>query len=298
MLPARPTDLTACVVPGSTSIDGAHQARRPDCDGGFNCVTGCALDERYRTLIREIATEVRPHILARTESKLTNPGLKWDLSARVETDIPKTHPLHRKIKGMVDAHITPIMNTYFDPWCPPILSTVMVSQNFYEPEEDARGMVGAWHWDGGGKGQIKLTLYLQDVDHETACFMMLRHNETGEPFLMDGSRPWGVQTAPIMFPREWLSELFEKGYRPHCVSGPAGSFLLFSPNVVHRGTRPKPGKERLVMRVAYKQSGQGRRENGHCRQPKRVPAVKEPVPPRSGSQMRQLDGRRFAVKHR
>jgi hypothetical protein len=276
VLPRRPSDRHVCLETtelrdGNAVVRGAH-LRRPDgCDGGFNCFTGCALGDRYRALVLEVAAGVREALAPwkPIASTSKHPAIQQDSMSLISgiAGLKISHATHESMKTLIDEYISPLVHQYYDPWCPPVKFKYHFARSIYSPTEDARGHVGVWHWDGGGKGQIKVTMYLQDVDHEHACFTILRHNETGEPFVMDGSRLWGVQSAPIPVPREWISELFERGYRPHCVSGPAGTFYLFAPNAIHRATRPKPGNSRLVVHITYSQAKVTNRENGRCPQP-------------------------------
>ena len=289
VLPLRAPDEESCKAsfPGSLANQSArsgtapHVPRPDSCDGGFNCFTGCTFNDRYKSLIQTVASGARALIAnppppSKPKHKWTHPAIYHDEANLINMLVPEKRqygPLNKAIKTMIDNHISPIVLAYYDPWCQPDRYTYTVAYSTYSPTEDARGFVGAWHYDGGGKGEIKVTIYLQDVDHETACFMIMRHNVTGEPYITSGSRVWGVQTAPVDVPREWLSELFEKGYRPHCVGGPAGTMYMFQQNAIHRASRPKPGNTRLALHIKYLQRKQTPRESGHCDPPLVQPAL-------------------------
>ena len=257
-------DATPSIRNGNNSL----QTRRLDgCDGGFNCFTGCILDASYRKLIRQAALAANATFASKdTPKPSSNPGMKHDNANLIARKGPhKGQAYHTPITRLIQEYITPLVySSWFDPWCYPVRYDYGLAHSIYSPEEDARGRVGVWHWDSGARGGVKVTVYLTDTDHEHACFVILRHNETGEPFITDGSRLWGFQAAPVVVPREWLSELFERGFRPHCISGPAGTIYMFPPNAIHRASRPKPGNTRDVLHIHYFQAGQGKRENGRC----------------------------------
>ena len=67
-----------------------------------------------------------------------------------------------------------------------------------------------------------MLLYLSDVQTaRDGCMAVLRHNATRATFKMDGAKIWGPAAAPASVPREWLSEMFARGYRPECLKGAA-----------------------------------------------------------------------------
>ena len=73
--------------------------------------------------------------------------------------------------------------------------------------------------------------------------VLLRHNRTAQPLsLRSDARPFGH--AFNLVPTLWLAELFRRGYRRQCVSGGAGTLVVFDTNIVHRGSRPAPGRHR------------------------------------------------------
>ena len=131
-----------------------------------------------------------------------------------------------------------------DTSCWPTFTVLDVHRNMYGKEEYVRARGALWHWDTGPPTRVKMLLYLSPVDREHACFVALRHNATGLPLVMDGSKPWGEQNAPAQVPKEWLLQAIEQGYRPTCMAGPPGTLNVFDPNIMHRASRPQPGKYR------------------------------------------------------
>ena len=123
----------------------------------------------------------------------------------------------------------------------------MLSRNHHLQGESLRTRSMLWHWDHVGPTQIKVILYLSHVDHNNGCMVAMRHNITGETFKLQGS-PFGkISTLPKL----WVAELMELGYRPTCLGGPPGTVIIFDPNVVHRGSRPAPGKHRDFVLLLF-----------------------------------------------
>ena len=68
---------------------------------------------------------------------------------------------------------------------------------------------------------------------------------------MDGTKPWGTHNSPAPVPKEWLLEMMRGGYRPSCLAGPKGTLNIFDPNIVHRASRPKPGRYRDAITFIF-----------------------------------------------
>lgn len=123
----------------------------------------------------------------------------------------------------------------------------LLSRNHYVGETvRTRSML--WHWDTNNPHMVKVILYLNDVDHRNGCMVAMLHNETGRRIKLKwGAQPFGRAKGadfggPI--PKPWISELLSGGYRGECLSGPAGTLVVFDTNVIHRGSRPAPGNYR------------------------------------------------------
>jgi len=115
-----------------------------------------------------------------------------------------------------------------------------------EPQEDERTKSLMWHWDNlkgvANQQTYKAILYLNDVDHRNGCMVALRHNVTGLPVRLARQDPvlWGARQWSAV-PKVWLAQLAADAYVPHCLSGRAGTLILFDTNIVHRGSRPASG---------------------------------------------------------
>jgi diketogulonate reductase-like aldo/keto reductase len=115
-----------------------------------------------------------------------------------------------------------------------------------EPQEDERTKSLMWHWDNlkgvANQQTYKAILYLNDVDHRNGCLVALRHNVTGLPVRLARQDPvlWGARQWSAV-PKVWLAQLAADAYVPHCLSGRAGTLILFDTNIVHRGSRPAAG---------------------------------------------------------
>lgn len=106
-----------------------------------------------------------------------------------------------------------------------------------------------WHWDTNNPHGVKVILYLNEVGPQNGCMVAMRHNVTGRRIKMKwDAQPFGGGSkgahigGPI--PKPWIAELLNGGYRGECLSGPPGTLVVFDTNVIHRGSRPAPGKHR------------------------------------------------------
>ena len=101
-----------------------------------------------------------------------------------------------------------------------------------------------WHYDNNINEQLKVMLYLNNVDKESGAFEVLL-NEKGvgkkSDYNIPGSR----------IPREHIEMYNREGYKNTPIEGPAGTFTIFSPNAIHRATVPLKEPCRLAIVYNY-----------------------------------------------
>jgi hypothetical protein len=124
-------------------------------------------------------------------------------------------------------------NTYNSP-C--IVEAVLIYQSL--PNEVKRAS-WLWHYDNNVNEQIKLMVYLNDVNEDTGAFEILHNGQKGtkSEISIQGSR----------IPDSEIKKYLNKGYKIHPVIGPSGTFCIFDPNCIHRATTPKSTPYRLAM---------------------------------------------------
>lgn len=130
------------------------------------------------------------------------------------------------------------------------LITFHIARNLYA-EEDAQGSM-LWHWDKQSTDNIKVLVQLNIVTEQDGCVMALRHNVTGEPARAGWHEHLSFGKSAV--PRLWVAELMDNGYMPICAGGMAGNIVIWDNNVIHRGSRPAPGKFRDVFYYVFAES--------------------------------------------
>jgi len=148
---------------------------------------------------------------------------------------------------LLEEFIKPVLAERIFQSSPIVLKQATASRNAndFPPEHFGRRRSMLWHYDGLGEGNVKVILYLNDVDHHHGCMVAMRHNSSGKAFVVKPSavRLGGEDALPVL-PALWLSDLASKGYEPVCLKGAAGTLVIFDVNIVHRGSRPTAGLHR------------------------------------------------------
>ncbi len=96
-----------------------------------------------------------------------------------------------------------------------------------------------WHTDHHFDSEMKVMLYLNDVTEENAPFEYLRHKETKEPVYVPSTYPPRYPNGRV--PKEVIEEYLRNGYETYKVTGAAGTLLIFSDKVIHKGNYAKRG---------------------------------------------------------
>lgn len=108
-----------------------------------------------------------------------------------------------------------------------------------------------WHWDNNPRPHMKLFIYLTDVEENTAPLAYLRNN-SGSVIKMETSKISPNSQLPpkyknSRFPNHKLEEHMASGFYSNKVCGPAGTYIIFDPNIVHKATIPAIDKSRLAL---------------------------------------------------
>ena len=108
-----------------------------------------------------------------------------------------------------------------------------------------------WHYDDNIDQQLKLMVYLNDVEEDTGAFEVLT-NRRGDGLAMKSSKTGPSTKTPQVYegsriPEEDIERFKELGYSSLKIVGKAGTFCLFNPNCIHKATVPKKQPHRLCM---------------------------------------------------
>lgn len=228
--------------------------------------------ERYSALVRDLASQLQATLADSRDSFRMmdeNHGYSAQHVVSVRPGRRHTRRFNVTLHNLVEEHITPLLAEHaFVPGAQFVLKKATASRNAndFPPEKYGRTRSMLWHVDGLREGNIKVILYLSDVDHQHGCMVAMRRRESGAPFLAQpalagrfGAKQTsaGYDSLPIL-PALWVSELASKGYQPVCLDGPAGTLVLFDVNIVHRGSRPSAGKHRDFVLLEFCVVGSGR----------------------------------------
>lgn len=100
-----------------------------------------------------------------------------------------------------------------------------------------------WHYDNHPGEIRKLMIYLTDVNEETGPLEYLRSKETGEPLLMTPAPLMGYSRVPDRALKHYLAN----GYESCKITGPRGTMILFSENIIHRANVAKSGLRDVMV---------------------------------------------------
>lgn len=119
---------------------------------------------------------------------------------------------------------------------PCIVEAVLIYQSL--PNEIKRAS-WLWHYDNNVNEQLKLMVYLNDVNKNTGSFEILYNGE-------EGKKP-ETFTPDSRVSSSHIEKYSNKGYKPYSIVGPPGTFCIFDPNCIHRATTPKNKPYRVAM---------------------------------------------------
>jgi 2,5-diketo-D-gluconate reductase A len=212
-------------------------------------------DTRYESLVHSLRAKMawsfeQPHIATRW-MKQDGKGAQHVARLNESADFGN-YSFKKELHAIERDYLFPLLGeTVFGQSAATMARRVRVrslSRNIKDFEEANRTRSMLWHWDSMPDDMIKVILYVNDVDYRNGCMVAMRHRETNQTIRLRSlwpprEFPWGPNIFPAM-PRPWLAELLRTGYEPHCLSGPAGTMVIFDTNIVHRGSRPLMGHHR------------------------------------------------------
>jgi len=110
-----------------------------------------------------------------------------------------------------------------------------------------------WHFDNSPLEQMKVMIYLNDVNESNGPFQILRNKNSKEGLKIDSSRidytnwrgkkEWSFNYKNLVWkatriPLNFFSSFKLDGYVPYKVTGNKGHVSIFDNNIIHRGTLP------------------------------------------------------------
>ena len=236
------TDWAACVTAGT------FQKMPPDRFGSVYAARISAIRSQVAALAAawEASGEAMP--LNQGTQHLMH-LLAWP-STQAVARVNSASSLERGIHTLVSEHIQPWLekNVYLGARL--TLKQFSVSRNAHA-KETVRQRGTTWHWDTLPNGLTKAIIYLTDVDDTHGCMVVMLHNGTRAAFKMAGTKAWGKLASPASVPKEWLLDLMDRGYRPTCADGAAGTAVFFDTNIVHRASRPAAGNVRDSINLEF-----------------------------------------------
>jgi len=104
-----------------------------------------------------------------------------------------------------------------------------------------------WHYDDAPAEFLKFAVYLNDVSEDNGCFEYLADENKKVPVLLSSRKSPHVAHAAntsqlyrgSRIPTDIVQEIYDKGGRKVSLTGPPGTYALFTPNIMHRATVPK-----------------------------------------------------------
>jgi len=132
--------------------------------------------------------------------------------------------------------------------CHSIVEAILIYQSLPNKIERSSWI---WHYDDDAPQQLKLMVYLNDVEEDTGAFEVLKSPE-GQGLVIESSKISPETNSSQVYkgsriPEKALEELKGRGFKQSSITGPAGTFCLFDPNCIHRATTPKKKPYRLCV---------------------------------------------------
>jgi hypothetical protein len=103
-----------------------------------------------------------------------------------------------------------------------------------------------WHYDDCPKEFVKLGIYLNETSEDNGCFQYVTGKDsvpvipTSRLYVNADLNP-PRKFARSRVPGEYIEEIISQEGEVKSLTGPPGTYFLFTPNIIHRATEPKPG---------------------------------------------------------
>ena len=102
-----------------------------------------------------------------------------------------------------------------------------------------------WHYDDCPKEFLKFALHLNEVTEDSGCLQYLTFPSSPAPILESSRTRPGRGAGAQLFPRSripaaTIEQFCASGGECKNFIGPPGSYAVFTPNIMHRATQPKP----------------------------------------------------------
>ena len=107
-----------------------------------------------------------------------------------------------------------------------------------------------WHYDDNVNEQIKLIIYLNDVNKNTGAIQFLLKDDEGKKIKTSRLSP-KINLKQVYYhsriDNNSLLKFVSEGYKPTSLTGIAGTHCLFDPNCIHKATTPTEMPYRLCL---------------------------------------------------
>lgn len=105
-----------------------------------------------------------------------------------------------------------------------------------------------YHSDRHYEDTVRVIVYLNDVDEDTAPFEYIRHTVTGEvPRIPVSQHPKKTEKGRVK--KEIVDSYLQNGYESVKVVGPKGTFIIFDSKIIHKANKAKKTRKVLVMPI-------------------------------------------------
>ena len=131
--------------------------------------------------------------------------------------------------------------------CNTIIEAVLIYQSLPNKVEQSSWI---WHYDDNVNEQIKLIIYLNDVNKNTGAIQFLLKDDEGKKIKTSRLSP-KINLKQVYYhsriDNNSLLKFVSEGYKPTSLTGIAGTHCLFDPNCIHKATTPTEMPYRLCL---------------------------------------------------
>ena len=129
-----------------------------------------------------------------------------------------------------------------------IIDHVHIYRSIHTTKEKSSSWL--WHMDNSVNEQLKIMVYLTDVDHDNGPFTAFVRE--GKPLKFGSSKVSPENKGESLFPNgripnNVIEHYKSDGYIEYPIKNKKGTYILFDQNMVHRATIPKENRHRDVL---------------------------------------------------